>query len=179
MRLGLTILALWASPSLADEVTVCYNYSCAVQAKVVFPEQRMHQLESHFQHLATPSAERTAIAWVIGRLEALAGEQSPTYRDRGGNLNDDGLDGRMDCIDHSHNTTAYLRLMESRGWLKFHRVLEPVKRAPFMVIEHWSAHIVEIDTQQEFAVDSWFFDNGQPAAIYNLEDWMRGASPDV
>lgn len=28
-------------------------------------------------------------------------------------------------------------------------------------------------------VDSRFYDNGQPAVIYPLPDWLRGASPDV
>ena len=34
----------------------------------------------------------------------------------------------MDCIDHSTNTTAYLRLIERHGWLKFHGVGERVVR---------------------------------------------------
>jgi hypothetical protein len=30
-----------------------------------------------------------------------------------------------------------------------------------------------------FAVDSWFVDNGQPAVILPLDEWKKGAGPDV
>lgn len=30
-----------------------------------------------------------------------------------------------------------------------------------------------------FAVDSWFYDNGLPAAILPLADWNAGEGPDV
>jgi hypothetical protein len=179
MRLLPLFLVLWIGPALAEEVAICYNYSCATQATVALPEARMREFEPLFRELPNAAAERVAIAWAIGMFETSAGEQTPTHRDRGGNLNDEELDGRMDCIDHSHNTTAYMRLLESRGWLKFHKVMEPVKRAPFVVIDHWSAHIVETQNGREFVVDSWFFDNGLPAAIYNLEEWRSGASPNV
>jgi hypothetical protein len=179
MRLLPLLLVLWIGPSLAEEVTICYNYSCAAQATVALSEARMREFEPLFRQLPNAAAERVAIAWAIGMFETSAGEQTPTHRDRGGNLNDEELDGRMDCIDHTHNTTAYLHLLEARGWLKFHHVQEPVRRAPLLVNEHWSAHIMEIDTQREFVVDSWFFDNGLPAAIYKLDEWRNGASPGV
>jgi len=88
------------------------------------------------------------------------------------------VDGRMDCIDESTNTTSYLRLLESKGWLRFHRVLEPVRRAPLLINDHWAARIVETQTSREFAVDSWFFDNGRPAFVAPLEEWHKGASPE-
>ncbi len=53
------------------------------------------------------------------------------------------------------------------------------ERAYPIVNLHWTAHIVDRTTQQEYAVDSWFYDNSQPAFIYPLQDWLKGASPDV
>lgn len=161
----------------ADEVSVCYNYGCAVTAKVAFRANDLREIRSVLKPATDAAAEREAISQAIGLFEIFVGQQAPTSADKGGNLNDDGVDGRMDCIDESANTTAYLRLLENRGWLKYHRVLEPVKRAPLLVNEHWAARMAEIQSGHEFAVDSWFFDNGQPAEIFRLEDWLDGAKP--
>jgi hypothetical protein len=162
----------------AEEVEVCYNYGCAVRARVTFDERQLRGVAKLFARIGDGAAERSAIGQAVGMLGAAAGEQTPIRADKGGNAEDDGVDGRMDCIDHSTNTTAYLRLLEGRGWLKYHRVLEPVRRAPLLVDDHWAARIVEIGSGREFVVDSWFFDNGHPAAIFPLEDWRNGARPD-
>ena len=178
MRLIFFLLLVCISlRAAADELTICYNYDCAVQAAVVFSEKQVLQVGALFKKLPSAETERTAIAQAIGLFETFAGKQTPTHNDRGGNVNDEGVDGRMDCIDHSHNTTAYLRLMEQRGWFNFHRVLEPTMRAHLLVNDHWAARIQEKQGGQEFIVDSWFFDNGHPATLFTLDEWLSGASP--
>ena len=179
MRAWLTLVMLcFGLAAQADEVSICYNYDCAVTAKV---DLRVNELRAARRLLlrATDSVEeREAISLVIALFETVAGQQTPTWADKGRNVNDDGVDGRMDCIDESANTSSFLRLLESKGWLKYHLVLEPVKRAPLLVNDHWAARIVEIKADQEFAVDSWFFDNGQPAFVVPLDEWLAGAEPD-
>ncbi|MBZ0091728.1 MAG: hypothetical protein K8F27_05855 [Sulfuricellaceae bacterium] len=171
------MLTLLASPACADQISICYNYGCAAHAPVVFAGRALHSIQALFHRLPDAAAERQAIAESIGLFETISGEQTPTWRDKGGDENDDGIDGRMDCIDHATNTTAYLKLLEKHGWLRFHRVLDPVKRAPYWVNVHWAARIVEVATQQDYIVDAWFFDSGHPAAIFTLQDWMAGAHP--
>jgi hypothetical protein len=88
----------------------------------------------------------------------------------------------MDCIDHSLSTTRLLKLLEARGSLRWHRVLEPEVRNWALVFPaHWSAAIEEKTggEAQRFVVDSWFVDNGQPAVILPLAEWKEGAGPDV
>jgi len=178
MRLVFFLLFVCISlGATADELTICYNYGCTAKATVVFSEKQLLQVGTLFKTLPSAETERTSISKAIGLFESFSGQQTPTQNDRGGNVNDDGVDGRMDCIDHAHNTTAYLRLMEERGWLKFHRVQEPVRRAPFIVNDHWAARIQGKQSGQEFIVDSWFFDNGHSAAVFTLDDWLSGASP--
>lgn len=172
-------LILWsAAPCVhADEVTICYNYGCAASAEVKLRGVELSHINMLFAWIDSAEGERQAISQAVGLFQFFAGQQTPTFRDRGRNIPDEGADGRMDCIDHAHNTSAYLRLMEERGWLRFHRVLEPVKRAPLIFNEHWSARIAEKESGAEFVVDSWFFDNGHPAAIFTLAEWMKGAEP--
>ena len=179
MRLLFLFLLFFSTTVTAEEVYVCYNYNCAVQDKISLSSAQLLQVKKLFAHLPDAQTERNVISQAIGLFESFAGAQTPTFQDKGGNENDDGVDGRMDCIDHSTNTTTYLHLMEINGFLKFHRVLPPVKRAPWLVNTHWAALIEELDNQHKFIVDSWFFDNGQPAAIFDLNDWMKGATPNV
>jgi hypothetical protein len=161
----------------ADEVEICYNYSCAVSAKVNLRVNELRAAKRLLLRADDAEEEREAIGLVVALFETVAGQQTPTWADKGGNVSDDAVDGRMDCIDESTNATTYLRLLESHGWLKHHRVLDPVKRAPLLVNTHWAARIVEKDSGREFAVDSWFFDNGQPAFVAPLEEWLSGATP--
>ncbi|ARU32116.1 hypothetical protein CAP31_10770 [Sulfuriferula sp. AH1] len=178
MKFVLALLWLWPAASGAVTVDICYNYGCAVHAKVALTSTQMRNVRELFRDAVTPPQERAAISLGIGLLESYAAEQTPTGNDKGGNVADDGRDGRMDCIDHSRNTTAYLHLLQRFGFLSFHDVLPPVERAPFVVNVHWGAQIEEFASGRKFVVDSWFRDNGAPAVIYPLQDWLRGTSPD-
>jgi len=176
------LLGMLALPGLtahADEVTVCYNYGCYARAPVDYSEAQLAPLQKMLAAAGDARAERAAIAAVIGRMYAIAGEQTPVWRDKGGNYADGGENGKMDCIDHSTDTTAFLRLLQAHGWLRFHDVMEPVLRRRFFFAEHWAARIRERETQQVYVVDSWFFDNGHPAVVLPVEDWLAGRTPRV
>lgn len=172
-------LALWgcALGAKADDIQICYNYDCATSTMAYFRGIQLAQVRLLFAWVTDAESERNAIARAIGMFITFAGRQTPTFRDRARNDNEDEVDGRMDCIDHSRNNTAYMRLLEARGWLRFHAVLDPVSRAPLIFNEHWSARIAEKEGGEEFVVDSWFFDHGHPPVIYTLEEWKKGAEP--
>jgi hypothetical protein len=166
----------------ADEpVAICHNYGCQAQATVTYSTAQLTQIDRQLLTAASAAEERQRLAPAIGQLYAWAGEQSAIHNDKGGNYADDGVSGRMDCIDHSTTTTRLLRLLAARGDLRWHRVLEPETRyLAFVFPAHLSAVIETTDAAAErFAVDSWFVDNGQPAVILPLDEWKKGAGPDV
>lgn len=171
------ILALLSSGTWAQGVTICYDYGCAVQAQVTFDADNLAEIDALFDDDNSAALERASIQLAVGLMNHIAGQQTPIHNDKGGNYADDGVEGRMDCIDHSRTTTAYLKFLAARGLLQFHRVLEPIRRAPLLVDEHWSARIEEKATGVQYAVDSWFFNNGEPAAIFPLKTWLKGATP--
>jgi hypothetical protein len=173
-RIVLFLFLAFCLPAHAEEVKICYNYGCAADATVTFSEQQLANVAVLFRGLLNAAEEREAIAQAVGMLARYAGEQSPVFRDKGRD-NDGNVDGRMDSADHSINTTAYLRVLEKRDLLKLHRVQSRVVRGAAKA--HWAARITEIRTHQEFAVDSWFFDNGHPAVIFPLDEWLKGAKP--
>ncbi len=174
------LVGAFAVPGLAqaDRVTICYNYGCHVKAPVDYGEEQLDTLRQSLAAAGDAGTERAAISRAIGRMYAIAGEQTPVWRDKGGNYADGGVNGQMDCIDHSANTDSFLRLLQARGWLRFHEVLEPLMRMRFIFAVHWTARIRDREAQRIYVVDSWYFDNGHPAAVFAVEDWLAGKDPD-
>lgn len=175
--LALLSLLLVAASASAVELTICYNYGCATEAAIELSAIDLIQIDALFDEIETAEAERVSIGLAIGLLNTIAGAQTPIANDRGGNVNDDGVDGRMDCIDHSTTATRYLQFIQGRGLLRFHEVQTPAHRAPYLVNDHWAARIEDKATGEDYAVDAWFFDNGHPAAVMPLTRWMKGEDP--
>lgn len=177
------ILALLPGLGLADErVKVCYGYGCLVQADVRYSDGQLGDVRRLLFAAVDAAEERKMLALAIGRLYAWAGEQSDIHNDRGGNYADAGIPGKMDCIDHSTSTTRLLGLLAERGYLRWHRVREiEARNFAWLIPSHWSAVIEEKKDGEapRFVVDSWFVDNGQPAVILPLDEWKKGAGPDV
>jgi hypothetical protein len=172
------ILPLAGGSVAAEEVAVCFDYGCSAQAVVRYSPFQLGRVQAQFVEVDSPAAERAALARAVAWLYFDAGAQSPVWRDRGGNFDDDaGQPGRMDCIDHSTNTTSFLRLIERYGWLRFHAVGERVMRGR-LLSEHWAARVVEHGSRAEWVVDTWFLDPGLPAAVFPLRAWLDGAEPE-
>lgn len=179
-------LVLLAGAGLArgeETLNVCYNYGCASEEAVVVAENQLAWLREMMSRAQTPEAEREMLALVVGRFYAWSGEQTPVWRDRGGNQGDDGQDGAMDCIDHAMTTTRFLEMLARRSWLRFHRVAPVERRLLFFVLQHFSAAVEELGplrdplhpSPERYVVDSWLRDNGEPAVILPLEAWREGA----
>lgn len=149
------LLALLLSYGLAagadERVSVCYNYGCLTQADIVYSERQLEEIADMLALAGSAEQERALLAQAVGRLYAWAGEQSPVKSDRGGNYPDEGVDGRMDCIDHSTSTTRLLKMLERRGWLYWHRVLEAQRRLRVLVFQHFSAVIEELPMPRRVA----------------------------
>ena len=178
----LALLTLSGAARADQSVRICHAYGCLVQEEIGFSELRLNQVGAALSAAVNAVNEREILAEVIGRMYAWAGEQSDIRNDRAGNYADGSIPGKMDCIDHSTSTTQLLQLLEGRAYLRWHRVL-PVDSRKFAWIftAHWSAVIEEKggDESARYVVDSWFVDNGQPAVILPLDEWKKGAGPDV
>jgi hypothetical protein len=172
-----------ARPAMVEkpaDLSVCYNYGCLAEDSVAFSGKQLAEVHRLLLAAGSSEREREALAQAIGRMYAWAAEQTPIGSDRAGNYADGGIHGQMDCIDHSTTTTRFLRLLEGRGWLRFHRVLEPVHRRTF-IFDHYSAALEDLgdgvsvvrtdDEARTWVVDSWYADNGKPPWIVPLKTW--------
>lgn len=199
----------------AVEVRICYNYGCMREARVSIHAATLERMSARLAGARDAAEERARLAEEVGRLYRLAATQTPVGADRSGNFLDQGVDGRMDCIDHSTSTTRLLELLEARGALRFHRVVEPARRTR-LILQHFSAVIEvlsageriarlppgqalascnctedglvigetgKVDGEdrpgQRYVVDSWFVDNGEPAVVLPLAEWLNGGGPNV
>jgi hypothetical protein len=182
-------LLLLAGGACADEsVEVCFNYGCATEGAVRFSEARLDWVRKMLLGANSSERERALLGLVVAQLYGWSAEQTPVGNDRAGNYADGGMPGQMDCIDHSTTTTRFLRMIEERGWLRFHRVLEPVRRS-LLVSQHFSAAIEDLgdgvsvirtDAKQRiWAVDSWYADNGKPPWIAPLDKWKWDDGPKI
>jgi hypothetical protein len=187
MRGGLAwLLVLLAGAALAQErALLCYNYGCNAQVEVGYGPLQLEPVRTALLTAGDPQAEREILAAEVGRLYRWAGTRTPIQADRAGDLADEGADGRMDCIDHAASTTELLRMLERRGWLRFHRVVEPVRRT-WLIFQHFSAAVEEQGDgaaggppAPRYVIDSWFVDHGEPAVVLPLVEWLDGGGPNV
>lgn len=149
MQLSLTFLILLiqllVSPVRAatnSSIDVCYNFGCSKHAKVSFNTEQLNNIQTILSQARDANSERNAIARSIAQLYTWAGQQTPIHADHAGNWLDQGIEGRMDCIDHSTTTDRFLHLIQEQGWLHFHHVL-PVAVRHTMIFQHFSAAIEE------------------------------------
>ena len=162
-----------------DKFSVCLDHSCKTVVTQTLSEQAWLAVNNPLKSPAeSVEKERLAIATAIARMEKIVGKQTGTDADRGGNWSGFGRAGQMDCIDESTNSTTYLRMLENEGYLQHHRVAESATRFGFFAgAPHTTAVIQENGSQTRYAVDSWFFDNGESPAIVKLPAWKAGWQP--
>ena len=146
LRPALTMLACLApvASQAAVDVPICYNYGCVTETVVRFPEDDLRSLQRQLQAANSAAEERAIVAEVIGWMYREAGKQSPIHADRGGNFADEGVDGRMDCIDHANSTTRLLGVLEARGALRFHKLMPQARRTTVVLFQHFGAVLEEI-----------------------------------
>jgi hypothetical protein len=162
----------------AEPVGLCYNYGCTVQTEVEVSRAQLDAIGRDMLKARDAESERRLLAEAVARLYRIAGTQTPIWRDKGGNSEDDAVEGRMDCIDHSTNTTHFIEVLAGRGWLRYHTLLPRQMRRRGLIFDHWTAAI-EDGNGEKFAVDGWFFDYGETPAVIPFEDWLDGRDPEV
>lgn len=165
-------------PSL-EAVLVCHGYGCHRQDTVDLRLAWPRLIAAMAEPAPDAATERANIAVTIGAFESEVGARIGTAEDVGGTFEGFAMPGQLDCIDETSNTTTVLELLDGAGLLVWHEVRGPMSR--FFVYDGWphtTAVIVETATGEAYAVDSWFHDNGQPAEVVPLEQWVAGWGPE-
>ncbi len=151
----------------------CYDFRCKSTSEIRYQPWQWESIRQLFNTGQSSAAqEKQAIRRAIAMMEDFSGQISGTSVDKAGNYPGYDMVKQQDCIDESTNTFQYLSALEELNLLKWHRV-EPKQRRIVWLFTHWTAVISEITSGQNFAVDSWFRDNGEPPYIQRIENWRK------
>lgn len=152
----------------------CTDYHCDEGQTVRLNEVQWQSVRVLFNSISSAAEERQQLRLAIALLEQEVGAMTGTWRDLAENVAGAGLPGQLDCIAESKNTTTYLELLNDAGLLRWHSVETRTIRHPLIFNVHWSAVIRDAHSGEQYAVDSWFLDNGHPPYIQPLDDWKSG-----
>lgn len=171
LLLGLSLLPVAAT---ADEFVQCYDFGCKSQTAFSLDNEQWASIAALFspQSSFDVDSEKQAIRAAIALIEKYGGNITGTHLDKGGNYPGSDIAMQMDCIDESTNTHQYLTALHRRNLLRWHQVEERAHRIVWF-FDHWTAVISEQDSQQKYAVDSWYRDNGELPLLQKLEDWRH------
>lgn len=168
------------APSL-ENFPHCEGYGCPTYKNVKLSQRDWNIILKAYGGKAKNAAqERGRVAQTIGAFERVVGPLTKTDKDRAGTFLETGK-GQLDCVDESTNTTIYMMLLKEKGLLRFHEIDQPQVRWPIVSGRGWmhqTAVITEKETGKQYAIDSWFEDNGAPAWVVPLETWRNGWHPD-
>jgi hypothetical protein len=166
------------APTLS-QFEVCQGGGCA-QSNVLSMSQVEWQSVARIFNIKANNAndERLQISRAIAEFEKLVGAKNGTATDLAGTFNNSKTPGQMDCNDEAINTTTYMRLLKSNGLMQFHAIEDTRTRNFFFSgWPHSTAVIHDIITSERYAVDSWFYDNGQAATIVPFATWKANYVP--
>jgi hypothetical protein len=190
-----TVLAGWAlqgcgTPPLPEtgisnptpaKFAYCRDNTCETIKELSFDPQEWAAITGPLSQPAADSAtERVQIAETVAVFEQKAGAKAGTTTDIGGTIKGFFHPGQLDCIDETSNTKTLLGMLANDGLLRWHRRGDHATRLVILSdgVPHFTATVVENDSGQIYAVDSWFRDNGSPADVVPLEVWQDGWNPE-
>ncbi|MEM9469174.1 MAG: hypothetical protein AAF988_03340 [Pseudomonadota bacterium] len=158
----------------------CHGYGCKYLQEISLSKKEWNTIKKPLLRKAkTPKIERKHLSESLKRFEKIVGHKTGTDADIADTFKKQG-DFQLDCADESTNTTLYMKLLENEGLLKHHSVSPPKIRGAGNGIYwlHETAVIKDNDTDIEYAVDSWWKDNGEEPYIIPLEEWAHGWKPE-
>ena len=164
-------------PNGSVTLRICFNWSCSHRQIMTFTHDDVALLK---RSLASCSGEslRDRLQRVrigVWQMELLAQKYQPLLgNDLAINDFETGLDGRMDCVDNSSNTTTYLSILRDIGELNGWTVSTPrVRNRVSLTAVHWTAVIVDTESGTPWSVDSWYRPNGHLPMVMPLQSWME------
>jgi hypothetical protein len=167
------------APQVGD-FEVCASSGCREISNLHYTEGEWQSIRSVFDPsplTAVDERERMRIA--VAAMEQIIGAKNNTAGDAPRNRRELGTGSQLDCIAEAANTTVALLLLEREGLLRFHRVGYPQHRGFLRLqLPHNSASLYEKETGAHYAVDSWFFKNGEPPVCVPVDTWKAGYDPE-
>lgn len=165
-------------PTVKD-FDVCASSGCRTISKLSYSDEEWQTIRSLFEPApATPAAERDRLMLAIAAMETIIGEKNGTSADNMKNDRRVVTGPQLDCIAEAANTTVALILLDKEGLIRHHRVGYPQHRGfTRLRLPHNTASLFDNETGEHYALDSWFYANGEPPVCVPVSDWKSGYDP--
>lgn len=164
-----------------ESFAICHGHGCRLRSQVGLTDLEWDPVADLFAEPAASAAiERGRIATAIGLIETEVGRKTGTWEDEGGTLNAVSGNTQLDCVDETTNTSIYLTLLARHGYLKWHKIEGWAGRGALIdgSWPHQTAVILDKESKEPYAVDSWFEHNGRAAHVVPLAAWRDGWKPE-
>lgn len=162
--------------STRHSFNVCHGYGCTSITNVSISDNEWVKVRTLFvRRPQNAEEERKRISLAIALLERIVGPKAGIEGDIGG-ATYFGKTGQLDCVDEAANTTSYLSFLRNDGLMTYHDIGEPVIYGN-MLVNNWpsnSATIIERGTSNQYAVDSFWHNNGSEPEILPVYLWSSG-----
>lgn len=173
--LGMALMLAAAGADAHALIVVCYNWGCQTQQAVSYPDAWLRRVLQPLRQAKTPAEERAAVAEVVHQFYLRAAEQTPIGADEPGNVEDETVNGRMDCIDHSATTKNVLLYLQHRKLLRWHEV-GPYAHRSLIVASHYSATLIETTSDgpvddRMYTIDPWDVDRQALPPVQTVREW--------
>lgn len=163
--------AIEAADPLQAGMKLCEEPGCTQTGWQTLTAEEGERLRGLFASETDAAGERERIGKAIALLETIVGARNGTWRDHPANERQaDHETGQLDCISESVNTQTYLDRLHRAGLLHHHRLGGFIHRYT-VVLQHVAVDMVELATEERFAVDSWVGANGDLPEIRPYGDW--------
>lgn len=163
--------AVAANDPLLAPMTLCEARGCVATGPQSLTAEESARLRALFDGDTDSAGERRRLAQAVALLETVMGARNGTWRDHAGNEHEsEDEPGQLDCIAESINTRTYLERLDGAGLIRHHRLGGFIHRYT-VVLQHVAQDIVETDTDERFAIDSWVGANGEEPEIKPYGDW--------
>ena len=163
-----------------DDFEVCGSAGCRTVSALSYTPSEWQSIQSIFEPTPLTAAdERERIQIAVAAIEQTIGTKNNTSGDAPRNNRKLGTGAQLDCIAEAANTTVALLLFDQEGLLKHHSVGYPQHRGfTRLHFPHNTASIYEKATGAHYALDSWFFKNGEPPVCVPVSEWKAGYDPE-
>jgi|SRR4051794_3442270 hypothetical protein len=168
--------SLSLSPPTADQMTVCYSFSCTRRWQLDFTAADRKRLTDLLATgKASAAAERKAVQQAVVWFERRIGPIIGTDK-RIANADIRSFDAahNFDCFDTTRNTTSLLLVMQEWGLFRHHVVGDPRFRGNILFgqLPHNTAVLIDRATNVGWAVDMWPRGYAELPDVMTVEQWL-------
>jgi len=170
------LLSSFAKPDpVPGDFFACYGYGCKYRARIALTEEEWHDVRASLDPPPEDAvSERTQVAEAVGQIERLVGERTGTFVHQRHSRANYGDPTQLDCIDNSVNTWTYLTMLARDGLLRYHRVAGLAHGGTLITLDFTNAAVITQKAGgEQFVVDPWMADIGQPPPVIPLVVWRR------